>query len=130
MEKAKLAKSLRDLKVYNLAFETSMEIFDKTKQFPKEEKYSLSDQINRSSRSVCANLAEAWRGRRYKTFFSHKLTQCTQEAAETQVWLQFALKCGYIDRKTLEALDERYEHISAMLMTMIKMADSFCKECV
>src|SRR3989339_1917287 len=95
--------SVRDLEVYKLAFESAMEIFEISKRFPKEEIYSLTDQIRRSSRSVCANLAEGWRKRRYKAVFVNKLTDAEQEAAETQTWLEFAFHCKYICRKWLKA---------------------------
>ena len=121
------AANVRELKVYQKAFDTAMEIFEISKQFPKEEKYSLTDQIRRSSRSICANLSEAWQKRKYKAVFINKLTDCTQEAAETQTWLEFALCCKYITKEIFEKLDERYEHIFAMLITMERKADSFCK---
>lgn len=104
-----------------------MEIFEISKKFPKEETYSLTDQIRRSSRSVCTNLAESWRKRRYKAVFINKLSDAEQEAAETQTWLEFALACKYIDENTFEKLDEKYEHIFAMLITMERKADTFCK---
>ena len=119
--------SVRDLEVYRLAFDTAMEIFQITKMFPKEEKYSLTDQIRRSSRSVCTNIAEAWRKRKYKAMFISKLTDAEQEAAETQTWLEFSLKCEYINNVVFERLDNRYEHIFAMLITMERKADTFCK---
>jgi four helix bundle protein len=119
--------SVRDLEVYRLAFDTAMEIFEISRSFPKEEKYSLTDQIRRSSRSVCTNLAEAWRKRRYKAVFINKLTDAAQEAAETQTWLEFALECNYINREMFERLDGKYEHIFAMLITMERKADTFCK---
>ena len=119
--------SVRELKVYQLAFETAMKIFEISKSFPGEEKYSLTDQIRRSSRSVCTNLAEGWRKRRYKKVFINKLTDAEQESAETQTWLEFALKCKYINKEIFEKLDEKYEHIFAMLFTMEQKADSFCK---
>jgi len=103
-----------------------MEIFHLTKDFPQEEKYSLTNQIQRSSRSVCANLAEAWRKRKYKAVFVNKISDCSQEAAETQTWLEFALNCKYITREIFDELDENYEHIFAMLSTMEKKAASFC----
>jgi len=122
-----LAKSFRDLDVYKLAFETAMEIFEISKKFPIEERYSLTDQVRRASRSVCVNIAEGWRKRKYKAVFINKMLDSAQEAAEVQSWLDFALKCGYIDEKTLKRLDERYEHIFAMLNTMEQKAESFCK---
>jgi four helix bundle protein len=84
----------RDLEVYCKAFEAVMSIFEASKAFPKEETYSLTDQVRRSSRSVCANLAEGWRKRRYAGAFVSKLSDAEAEAAETQVWLEFAVKCG------------------------------------
>lgn len=122
----KRINSVRELKVYKLAFETAMEIFEISKTFPTEEKYSLIDQIRRSSRSVCTNLSEAWRKRRYRAVFVNKLTDAAQEAAETQTWLEFCLSCGYIDKDAFQRLDERCEHIFAMLVTMEKKADTFC----
>ena len=120
--------SVRELEVYQLAFDAAMEIFEMTKQFPPEEKYSLTDQIRRSSRSVCTNLVEAWRKRRYKAVFINKLSDAAQEAGETQTWLEFAVACGYLDDVPLERLDEKYEHIFAMLYTMERKADTFCRE--
>src|SRR3989338_10927981 len=124
-ERAKIS-SVRELKVYRLGFDTAMEIFDVAKSYPLEEKYSLSDQIRRSSRSVCSNLAEAWRKRKYPAVFINKLTDSYQEAAETQTWLEFALKCGYITKESFLKLDEQYEHIFAMLVTMERKAETFC----
>jgi len=103
-----------------------MEIFEVSKSFPKEERYSLTDQVRKSSRSVCTNLSEGWRKRRYKAVFINKLSDAAQEAAETQTWLEFALACRYIDRKLFERLDEKYEHVFAMLITMERKAESFC----
>jgi len=126
--RTKMIGSVRDLDVYRLAFDTAMEIFEITKSFPKEEKYSLIDQIRRSSRSVCTNLAEAWRKRRYKAVFINKLSDAEQEAAETQTWLEFAWKCNYVNEDTFRKLDAKYEHVFAMLVTMERKADAFCKE--
>jgi four helix bundle protein len=120
--------SVRDLEVYEKAFEAAMEIFEISKNFPKEERYSLTDQIRRSSRSVCTNISEAWRKRRYKAVFINKLSDSEQEAAETQTWLEFALKCNYIDKGIFKRLDDKYEHIFAMLITMERKADSFCRK--
>ena len=118
--------SVRELKVYKLAFEAAMEIFEISKSFPKEETYSLTDQVRRSSRSVCTNLAEGWRKRRYKAVFINKLSDAGQEAAETQAWLEFALACKYIDKRAFKRLDDKYEHIFAMLFKMEQKAESFC----
>jgi len=121
-------RSVRDLEVYQVAFKAAMWIFELSKSFPKEELYSLIDQIRRSSRSVCSNLAEAWRKRRYKAVFLNKLSDAGQECAEAQTWLEFALHCKYIDEETFRKLDDCYEHIFAMLANMEKKADSFCKQ--
>ncbi len=86
----------KDLEVYQMAFKAAMKIFEISKRFPKEETYSLTDQIRRSSRSVCSNQAEAFRKRRYPKSFISKLTDSESEAAETQSWLDFALNCSYI----------------------------------
>ena len=126
MEDKGKIRSVRDLEVYRVSFDAAMQIYEITKGFPKEELYSLTDQIRRSSRSVCANLAEGWRKRRYKAVFINKLTDSGQEAAETQIWLEFALHCKYISDETFERLDAIYEHIFAMLNTMEKKADTFC----
>ncbi len=119
--------SVRDLEVYKIAFDAAMEIFEVSKKFPNEEKYSLTDQVRRASRSVCANLSEGWRKRRYKAVFINKLSDAAQESAETQTWLEFALRCEYIEREIFERLDKKYEHIFAMLITMERRADAFCK---
>lgn len=124
--KTKMIRSVRELDVYRLAFDAAMEIFEVSKSFPKEERYSLTDQIRRSSRSVCTNLAEGWRKRKYKAMFVSKLLDSGQEAAETQTWLEFALECNYVGKEVFDNLDEKYEHIFAMLITMERKADSFC----
>ena len=108
-----------DLEVYRKAFDGAMLIFEVTKKFPKEEAYSLRDQIRRSSRSVCANLAEAWRKRRYKAAFVSKLSDAEGEAAETQVWLQFAVSSGYLEREGSASLYQTYDEIIRMLVSMI-----------
>ncbi len=100
--------------------------FKQRKGFPQDEKYSLVDQIRRSSRSVCSNLAEAWRKRRYLAVFKNKLTDAMQEASETQTWLEFSFACNYIDETTFKELDEKYEHILAMLNNMEMKAKTFC----
>jgi len=108
----------KDLETYQLAFKSAMEIFELTQKFPKEEKYSLTDQIRRSSRSVCANLAEAFRKRKYPKYFISKLSDCEGEAAETQVWLDFALECKYIDEKNHLELMKIYDQILGKLVNM------------
>lgn len=111
-------RSHKELDTYKLAFEVAMEIFMMTKNFPKEEKYSLTDQIRRSSRSVCANLAEAFRKRKYPKHFVSKLSDCESEAAETQVWLDFSNKCKYINEEVREDLFTKYDSIIGKLVNM------------
>ena len=119
-------KHFRDLEVYRRAFEAAMAIFQLTKGFPAEEKYSLVDQIRRASRSVCTNIAEAWRKRRYIAVFKNKITDSMQEGSETQCWLEFSLACQYIDQDTFDKLDNEYEQIIAMLNSVEKNAEKFC----
>ncbi len=102
-----------------------MEIFELSKSFPKEETYSLTDQIRRSSRSVCANIAEAWRKRRYEAAFIAKLSDAEGEAAETQTWLEFSVKCGYLEKETGRRLFKEYDEIISMVVSMINNSDSW-----
>ena len=118
-------RHFRELRVYQNAMDVAMRIFEMTKAFPMEEKYSMTDQIRRSSRSVCANLAEAWRKRRYKNAFVAKLSDSESEACETQVWLEFAHKCGYLKIETMKELDESYDRIIGQLVKMIQEADKW-----
>lgn len=108
-----------ELDVYRLAFETAMRIFEVSKRFPREETYSLTDQVRRSSRSVCGNIAEAWRKRRYEAAFVSKLNDAEAEAAETQVWLDFAVACEYLSEETGQELRGTYDHIIGKLVNMI-----------
>ena len=108
-----------ELEVYRLAMDSAMKIFEISKIFPKEEKYSLTTQIRRSSRSVCANIAEAWRKRRYPGAFVSKLSDADAEAAEIQVWLEFAFKCGYLEENSSKELDAPYNNISGKLVNML-----------
>ena len=112
-------KTHRELEVYQMAFDAAMRIFELSKKFPKEETYSLTDQIRRSSRSVCSNLAEAWRKRRYEGAFVSKLSDSEAEAAETQVWLEFAVKCSYLDAKIARELYRVYENVLGKLVNML-----------
>ena len=107
--KTERISNFRQLNVYQKAFSAAMEIFNISKRFPAEEKFSLTDQIRRSSRSVCSNLAEGWRKRKYKAVFCNKLSDSAQEAAETQTWLEFALACDYINKIEFDQLDIMYE---------------------
>ncbi len=111
-------RSHKDLDTYKLAFEVALEIFEVSKDFPKEERYSLTDQIRRSSRSVCANLAEAFRKRKYPKHFISKLSDCEGEASETQVWLEFAYKFEYINKDSYHLLNDKYEKIIGKLVIM------------
>jgi four helix bundle protein len=109
----------RDLKVFQLAYRLAMEIFHLSKHSPREEVYSLTDQIRRSSRSVAANLAEGFRKRRYPNMLVNKLTDCDGEATETQVWLDFALDCGYLSKENHDHLTNGYEGVGRMLSGMM-----------
>jgi len=115
----------RELKVYQNAFQAAMMIFEITKSFPQEEKYSLTDQIRRSSRSVCSNIAESWRKRKYPAHFVSKLSDSAGEADETRVWLDFSLKSRYINEKTYEDMDDRYDHILGQLTKMMSEPDNW-----
>ena len=115
-----IIKTHKDLVVYQLSFSSSMEIFSLTKSFPREELYSLTSQILRSSRSVSANLAEAFRKRRYEKAFVSKLSDCEAEAAETQVWLDYALECGYLSETIYKKLFNDYDKILGKLVVMIR----------
>ncbi len=113
-------RSHRDLRVWQDAMDGTMEIFKITKAFPAEEKYSLVDQIRRSSRSVAANVAEAWRKRRYEAAFKSRLNDSEAEACETQTWVELSLRCKYIDNETARRLDEKYENLISGLVVMIR----------
>ena len=102
-----------------------MRIFELSNAFPKEETYSLTDQIRRSSRSICANLAEAWRKRRYEKAFVNKLSDSESEAAETQVWLEFAVKCGYMQRDEASHLYRTYDDVLRTLVGMINHPETW-----
>ena len=114
-----------DLDVYRRAFETAMVIFRLSQAFPVEERYALTDQIRRSSRSVCANLAEGWRRRRYEGAFIDKLSVAEGEAAETQVWLEFAVECGYCQREPAHQLCQTYASVIATLVGMINHPETW-----
>ena len=107
-----------DLEVFQRAFETAMEVFEVSKTFPKAEMYSLTDQVRRSSRSVAANITEAWRKRRYEAAFIAKLNDAEGEAAETQTWLRFAQRCRYLEAETATRLEDQCEQVIRMLVSM------------
>jgi four helix bundle protein len=115
----------RDLKVYQLAYRLAMEIFHESKSFPPEEKYSLTDQIRRSSRSVPANIAEGFRKRQYEKMFVSKMADVDGEATETYVWLDFARDCGYLTKERQVELTRGYEEVGRMLHGMITHPEKF-----
>ncbi len=114
-----MTKSHEELDVYKMAFDSAMRIFDLSSKFSREETYSLTDHIRRSSKSVCSKIAEAWRKRRYEAAFLSKLSDAESEAAETQVWIRFAVECGYLARETGDELCKIFDNILGKLVTMI-----------
>ncbi|MBW7918442.1 MAG: four helix bundle protein [Anaerolineales bacterium] len=118
-------KGFRDLRVYQLAYKLAMDIFRESKSFPKDEKYSLTDQMRRSSRSIAANIAEGFRKRQYPKMFLSKLADADGETAETQVWLDFALDCEYLSKEEHDELLSQYEEIGRMLGAMMSMPEKF-----
>jgi len=116
----------RDLTVYQNAFEAALEVFQLTRIFPVAERYSLTDQVRRSSRSVGANITEAWRKRRYPLSFVSKLSDADAEAAETTHWLDTALRCGYVKAAAHQTLSASYNHICAQLVTMMDAPEQWC----
>ena len=119
-------KSYRELEVYKLSRQLSGEIFEISKKFPKEEMYSLTDQIRRSSRSVGTQISEAWAKRKYEKHFVSKLTDADGEQQETQHWIETALDCGYISREVSDNFLQQYASIGRMLNSMINKAGTFC----
>ena len=118
-------RSFRELQVYDSAIDAAMEIFEVTKEFPKEETYSMVDQMRRSSRSVCANIAEAWRRRRSADYFRSKLGDAESEAEETRVWIELADRCEYLDTEDAKTLDEQYDLLLGQLVQMRSNADDW-----
>ena len=118
-------ESAKDLTVYKRAFELSMPIFELTNRFPAEERFALTSQIRRSSRSVAANLAEGFRKRRYPAMLVSKLTDCDAEASETQVWIDFAFDCGYFSEANRNQLTSGYEEVGKMLSGMMADPEKF-----
>ena len=119
------SKGYEDLKVYQLSYRLAMEIYEISKKFPKEERYSLTDQIRRSSRSVPVNIACAYRRRKYPKHFSSKITDANEEATETQVWINFACDCKYINREIRDKLYKGYEEVGRMLGSMADNPEKF-----
>lgn len=128
MKNARYVRSFRELLVYRRANEVAEGIFDISRKFPKEEVYSLTDQIRRSSRSIGAQIAEAWGKRRYEKHFVSKLTDADAERMETQHWLDITISCGYIPKDEKELLDTRLEEIGRMLNAMMAKSNLFCKQ--
>ena len=122
-----MISSFRDLRVYKLAFEIQQEVFIISKRFPQEEKFALTDQIRRSSRSIGANIAEVWQKRRYPAHFVSKLTDADGELAETQHWLNTAKACSYVAEEKYQSLTEKYLRLGQMLGTMIAAPEKFCR---
>ena len=121
----KILLSHKELDVYQLAFKTSMEIYHLTKTFPKDEIFSLTSQIRRSSRSVSANISEAFRKRRYEKAFVAKLSDSEAESAETQVWLDYSLECEYISKDLYQKLFNEYDNIIGKIVNMINNPDKW-----
>ena len=121
----KKIRNHRDLEVYAKAFDAAMELYRLSKTFPKDEMYSLTDQMRRASRSVCANLAEAWRKRRYEAHFISKLSDSETEAAETQVWIEFAVASEYLDRIQARKLSKTYDEVIGTLVGMINHPETW-----
>ena len=121
-------ESFRDLKVYKLAFELQQEIFQKSKGFPREEVYSLTDQIRCSSRSIASNIAEAWQKRRYEAHFVSKLSDSDGEQTETQHWLDTSYACAYISKDEHQYLMEKCQEIGRMLGGMMSNPETFCRQ--
>ena len=117
--------SFRGLTVYQKAFSLAMDIYEISKTFPKEEKYSLTDQIRRCSRSVCATVGEAYRKRQYENYFVNKVSDADMENTETQVWLDFSLACKYLDDETRKNLMDRSEEVGKMLNHMISHPEKY-----
>ena len=122
-----LVKSHKELKVWQRAMDVAMAVFELTKSFPSDERFSLTDQIRRSTRSIATNIAEGWRKRRYVASFRNKLNDCEGEAAESQTLVELALRCGYWSPETAERLDQELEEIMAMLASMVRDADKWCQ---
>ena len=118
-------RGFRDLSVYQLAYKLAMQIFNETKTFPNDERYSITSQIRRSSRSVAANLAEGYRKRHYPNMFASKLADCDAEATETQVWLDFARDCGYLSQERHKEVAAGYDELGRMLSGMIANPEKF-----
>lgn len=121
------ANSFRELDVYQKSLQLAVDVHEFAKTLPPEEKFALADQMRRASRSVPANISEAWRKRRYKAAFISKLSDAETEACEVQCWLDFSLKVQYMEQSMYDDFDRRYEHVIAQIIKMIDQADSWCR---
>ncbi|HEY1166562.1 MAG TPA: four helix bundle protein [Chitinophaga sp.] len=117
--------SHKDLIVYKKAFDVAMRIFQATKKFPAEERYSLTDQIRRSSRAVCANLAEAYRKREYSAHFTAKISDADMKSTETQTWLDFALSCNYMHKEEYEYCAQQITEVGRLLQHMKRFPEKY-----
>jgi len=126
----RMAKSFKELRVWQSAMDLAMEVFEHSKAFPADERFSLTDQFRRCTRSVAANISEAWRKRRYVAAFARKLNDAETEAAEAQTWVELARRCCYLGDPIARVLDARYEELLAQLSTMIRDADRWCTKAV
>jgi four helix bundle protein len=121
-----MVQRFEELRVYQQGFDAAMQIYEESRSWPSEERYSLTDQIRRSSRSVCANIAEAWRKRRYPGHFVSKLSDADTKAAETQNWLNFAHSCGYLSEEKYQQLYQNYNQLIGGLVNMMTHPDKWC----
>jgi four helix bundle protein len=121
-----LVEDFRDLRVYRRAFETALRVSELSKAWPAEERFALTDQVRRSSRAVCANIAEAWFKRRYPKHFANKLSDAASETAETMVWIDFAQECGYLDGEAADSLREACSGVSGGLVKMMARTEDWC----
>ena len=119
MKSRKPIRSHHELDVYRQAFDVAMTVFELTREFPREERYALIDQMRRASRSVCTNITEAWRKRRYRAAFISKLSDAEAEAAETQTWIEFSVKCEYLSRETGKEIYKAYDMVIGKIVNMI-----------
>ena len=121
-----MATHFKELRVWQNAMDVAMDVFELSKPFPERERFSLTDQMRRSSRSVAANISESWRKRRYQAAFVSKLSDAETEMAETQTWIEFARRCGYWKGEVADVLDRRCEEVIAQIASMIRDAASWC----
>jgi four helix bundle protein len=119
-------ESFKDLIVYKKAYKLAMEIFELSKEFPKEEKYALTDQIRRSSRSVTSCIAESWAKRRYEKAFINKLTDSLGEENETEVWLDYSVDCDYVKKEAHDRIIKEYDEVRKILISIINNPDKWC----